>query len=163
VNCPNVGHYYFEAVPKGVTSMTAETAEADAYSWFSSVQTAYKTDFEAKSIPTETNDETLLSYYKQGGIVESDLKVNWKFDTTHEKKYVLTLVCIDVDDMAILTSIDYTAKSNNGVVLSFDIQWEKQTVISEKPKSWSTILCTLNGYLPATAERVSDVNGNICG
>ena len=60
-----------------------------------------------------------------------------------------------------MVTTDYTAPANNGVVLAFNITWENQA----KPSGddWSDVLCGLNGYLPSSKDRLSDVNGNTCG
>ena len=89
--------------------MTSETAEDDAVSWYSDSQTAFKANYEAGAKPEPQNEDILLSYYLQGGIASASDSVEWSFDTTHEKEYTLTLVCIDTDETESEKSIDYTA------------------------------------------------------
>lgn len=60
-----------------------------------------------------------------------------------------------------MVTSEYSAPENNGVVLAFNITWENQAQPSGE--AWSDVLCGLNGYLPSSKARLSDINGNTCG
>jgi len=71
-SCPGQGMFFFEAVPKGVLPMSATTAATDSATWHSQWDAAYLADHEVGGTPSALNDETLLSYYTQGSISQTD-------------------------------------------------------------------------------------------
>jgi len=63
LSCPGQGMYFFEAVPKGVVPMSANTAAADAAQWHTAWDAAYLAEHEVGGTSSSMNDEVLMSYY----------------------------------------------------------------------------------------------------
>ena len=80
--CPNVGSYFFEAIPKGVLPMESGTAEKDTQLWYKEWTIAYRQDHEVGSTASILNDETLMSYYTQGSVTKAANAIQWSFETT---------------------------------------------------------------------------------